>query len=108
MQIKVNDKMATVTASPDTPLLYVLSGLGARRRRREALVRDAGVGGRRQIRDDARGAADVVRGEPPPCARARDAPGAAGDARRAGAAVRLLLQRHDREGRRAAVEESEA
>lgn len=25
MQIKVNQKMATVTASPDTPLLYVLS-----------------------------------------------------------------------------------
>src|ERR1044071_9937521 len=25
MQIKVNDKMTAVTASPDTPLLYVLS-----------------------------------------------------------------------------------
>ena len=73
LKIKVNGKTWQVAASPDTPLLYVLieraaaaraalrlrAGamrllLGARRRRRNSLLRDAGGVGRRQIGDDAR------------------------------------------------------
>ena len=69
LKIKVNGKTWPVAASPDTPLLYVLSNelraagtalrlraramrllLGARRRRRDSLLRDAGRFGRRTSR----------------------------------------------------------
>src|SRR5690606_25467906 len=76
--------------------------LGAHRRRRAARVRDARRVRRRAGDYDPRRAPRVVRR----AARARERPGAAsdpaGDARRAGAAVRVLLQRHDRQGRGAA------
>src|SRR5436190_1150494 len=59
----------------------------ARRRRREAVVRHARVGGRGQVGHHARRPADVVRRLPAARARARTASGAAGDARRAGGAL---------------------
>src|SRR5262245_32893943 len=81
--------------------------LGAARRCRGPLLRHAGVEGGWQIGDDARGLACALRGAEAATAGARAASGVAGVPRSAGAAVRLLLQRHDRQGGRAAGAEPE-
>src|SRR6478609_7077505 len=72
--------------------------LGARRRGRDPLVRDPGRRGRRQVADHVRGPSRVVRATEGTGASAGAASAAAGLHRRAGAAVRLLLQRHDDQG----------
>src|SRR5262249_7069134 len=80
--------------------------LGARRRRRDPLLRDAGCGGRGQIAHHARGPRGALRAAEGACAGAGAPSAAAGLHRRAGAAVRLLLQRNADQGRRAARAES--
>src|SRR5262245_57708454 len=82
--------------------------LGARRRCRDPLLRDAGRGGRRQIADHIRGSRRMVRGAQQARASASAASIAAGLYRRTGATMRLLLQRHAHQGRRAAGAESAA
>src|SRR5258705_407173 len=72
--------------------------LGARRRRGNPFVRDACWRCGQQIADHVRGAGLVVRGAEGTGANARAASAAAGLHRRAGAAVRLLLQRHADQG----------
>ena len=76
--------------------------------RGDALVRHAGFRGRGQIGHDARRPAGVVRQAAEASQSARAASRAAGHDRRAGRAVRLLLQRHDHQGRRAALENAAA
>src|SRR5262249_22593586 len=80
--------------------------LGARRRRRDPLLRHTGQQCRRQVGDDARGAARALRAAERARAGAGAASAAAGVHRRRGAALRLLLQRHDHQGRRAPGAES--
>src|SRR5713101_7373990 len=82
--------------------------LGARRRRRDPLLRDAGRGGRGQIAHHARGPRGALRAAEGARAGAGAASAAAGLDRRSGAAVRLLLQRDADQGRRAAGAESAA
>src|SRR5258708_2707646 len=72
--------------------------LGACGRRRNSFLRHAGRRPRRQVGDDARRAAGAVRPSTRPCPAAAPAPAAAGHDRRAGAAMRLLLQRHGHQG----------
>src|SRR5262245_63986472 len=69
--------------------------LGSGQWRRNAVVYDACVDGRRQVRNNLGWSAGVVRRAEKTCAGAGAAPGAAGDDRRAGSAVRLLLQWDD-------------
>src|SRR5262249_26865628 len=82
--------------------------LGACRRRRDPLLRDAGRRGRGQIAHHARGPCGALRTAEGAGAAAGAASAAAGLHRRAGAAVRLLLQRNADQGRRAARAESAA
>src|SRR6516164_5479894 len=103
LKIKVNGRTWPVAARPDTPLLYVL---GARRRRRDPLLRDAGRGGRGQVAHHARGPRRALRAAEGARAGASAPSSAAGVHRRASAAVRLLLQRNADQGRRAAGAES--
>ena len=103
MQIRVNERSWTVNAAPDTPLLYVLMnelqlqgprfGCGLAQcgscsvlveRRRNPVVRDAGVRGRRQIGHDARRAAGLVRDAKEAGEGSRAASRAAGHDRRTG------------------------
>src|SRR5262249_50898109 len=81
--------------------------LGAARRRRDSLLRDAGRARRRQVRDYARRSARALRGTEGPCPGAGAASAAAGLHRRAGAALRLLLQRDHGEGLRTPVAKSQ-
>ena len=112
-------------AAPDTPLLYVLTDELALKGRGSAAawpnaapVRCWSTGSRpvpasrpsrpsaSKAGDHARGPAGLAQGRA--AARStprRPAPGAAGHGRRAGHPVRLLLQRHDHQGRRTAVAE---
>src|SRR6266487_1330968 len=118
LKIKVNGKTWPVAASPDMPLLYVLANelelkgprfgcglaqcvllLGARRRRRDPLLRDARCGGRGQIADHARGPRCALCAAEGARAGAGAPSAAAGVHRRASAAVRLLLQRDADQGR---------
>src|SRR6266446_6235641 len=80
--------------------------LGARRRRRDPLLRDAGCSGRGQIAHHARGPRGALRAAEGARASAGAPSPAAGLHRRAGAAVRLLLQRNADQGRRAARADS--
>ena len=126
-QIRVNGKSWTVAAEPDTPLLYVLSnelrlqgprfGCGLAQcgscsvlvdgvERRSCVTPVSAVEGKSVTTLEGLPAWYAVTKR---LARVPDAAsGAAGHARRAGRAVRLLLQRHDREGSRAAVEDASA
>src|SRR4051812_18072064 len=72
--------------------------LGARRRGRDPFMRDPGRRGRRQVADHVRGPGRLVRATEGIGASAGAASAAAGLHRRAGTAVRLLLQRHDDQG----------
>ena len=109
--------MRPVAAPADTPLLYVLTNelgcraafrlraramrllLGAGRRRRDPLLRHAG---RERCRANpsrrSKGLPALYAQQKGLAASAGAASGAAGIHRRAGAAVRLLLQRHDHQG----------
>src|SRR5262244_1172811 len=82
--------------------------LGARRRRRDPLLRDAGRRGRGQIAHHARRPRGALRTAEGPRAGAGAASAAAGIHRRASAAVRLLLQRNADQERPAAGAESAA
>ena len=127
LKIKVNGLTHGVSASLDTPLLYVLhnelhlhrpalwlrSGavwclLGVAGREGDPLLCDAGGVGEREEHHDAGGPAGVVGGP------AGDDGGGAGVAsvaagvdRRAGAALRVLPERHDDPGRRSARDDEE-
>src|SRR5262249_50341814 len=82
--------------------------LRAGRRRGDPLLRDAGRASGRQVAHHARGAAGALCSAEGASTGACAASAAAGVHRRAVAALRLLLQRHDHQGRRALGAEPEA
>ena len=125
IEITVNEKVESTDAAADTPLLYVLrddlelrgpkfgcglSQCGAcavlARRQGDPLLRDAGRSRRGQEGDHARRAAGAAREAEASREAAGAASVAAGVDRRAGSAVRLLPERNDHHGRRAAVAET--
>ena len=120
LKITVNGKAWPVASSPDTPLLYVLTNelhlhgprfgcglaqcgscsvLADDKEIRSCVTPVATVADRAD--HDTRGPAGLVRAQERPQGNSGAASAAAGVHRRAGSPLRLLLQRHDHQRRRA-------